>query len=203
MGAMHTRILVVDDDAGIRELLAEYLRGREFAVDVASDAATALAMIAVRPPDLVITDLRLPDADGLEVVEAAARANPPVPVVAATGYGSMENAVGVFRAGAADLLPKPFRLRDVYAAVSGALTRTGRQRIDGAALRLLESAALAEGESAAIALLAPLGALLEKVTGEPVRVWRDERGVQTEPAPPEVAAPWIAAVTQALARSSG
>lgn len=197
---MPTRVLVVDDDANIRELLAEYLRGRGIEVDTAADGATALALLAIRPPDAVITDLRLPDAEGHEIVAAASRIRPPVPVVATTGYGTLETAIETLRSGACDLLLKPFRLRDVHGAVEAALLRSRTQRHQEAALRLLEAAALAESPDEADGLVERLADLLAQSPVAAVRVWRDGLVLRTDPDPaPPSARPYLAAVARALA----
>lgn len=196
---MPLRVLVVDDDANIRELLAEYLRGRGAEVDTADTVATGLALLARLPLDAVITDLRLPDADGHEIVVAAMRLDPPVPVVATTGYGTLETAIATLRSGARDLLLKPFRLRDLYTSVETVITRSRAERHQEAALRLLEAAVLASPEEA-VALVPRLALLLAALPDTPVRVWREGTELRTDPDPaPHAARPYLAAVATALA----
>jgi DNA-binding NtrC family response regulator len=104
--------LVVDDEADIRELIAEYLQNRGLRPAVAGDGPAALAAIARDPSRyrLVITDLQLPGADGLEVLRAARQANPSCFVVIVTGYASLDSAIRAVRLGAYDYLTKPFSL---------------------------------------------------------------------------------------------
>jgi DNA-binding NtrC family response regulator len=105
-------VLVVDDEPDIRELVAEHLRNRGIAVATASDASDALAMIARDPARfrLIVTDLQLPGADGLEVLRVARSANPSCFVVLITGYASLDSAIQAVRLGAYDYLTKPFSL---------------------------------------------------------------------------------------------
>jgi DNA-binding NtrC family response regulator len=105
-------VLVVDDEPDIRELVGEYLRNRGLAVSLAADGRGALAAIARDPARyrLVITDLQLPGADGLEVLRAAREANPSCSVVIVTGYASLDSAIQAVRLGAYDYLTKPFSL---------------------------------------------------------------------------------------------
>jgi DNA-binding NtrC family response regulator len=105
-------ILVVDDEADVRELIAEYLRNRGLRVTVADDGRAALAAIGRDPARfrLIVTDLQLPGADGLEVLRAARQANPSCFVVIVTGYASLDSAIQAVRLGAYDYLTKPFSL---------------------------------------------------------------------------------------------
>lgn len=120
------RVLVADDEPPIRELLAAYLGGRGHAVTLASDGESAIARIRHDPPDAVATDLKMPGADGLEVVRAAVARG--VPAVLMTGYGTVETAVAAFHEGAADLLVKPFKLRDLHAALERAVAENQADR---------------------------------------------------------------------------
>ncbi len=123
---MPVRVLVVDDEPAIRELLAEYLRGRGMDVAVVPDGEQGRDAIGREPPDLVLTDLKLPGIDGIEVLRAAASGG--VPAVLMTGFGTVETAVDAYAAGARDYVLKPFRLRDLYAALEQALADAGRDR---------------------------------------------------------------------------
>jgi two-component system, NtrC family, response regulator AtoC len=105
-------VLVVDDDADIRELLIEHLRGRGFRVASAADGRAAIAAVERSPGhfSLILTDLQLPGADGLAVLRAAKQLNPGVHVVIITGYASLDSAIEAVRSGAYDYLTKPFSL---------------------------------------------------------------------------------------------
>lgn len=108
-------ILVIDDDPQIRELLVEYLRAKGFRVGSAGDGRAAVAEIRRSPGQygLILTDLHLPGADGLAVLEAARAADRSACVVIITGYASLDSAVQAVRLGAYDYLTKPFSLGQI------------------------------------------------------------------------------------------
>lgn len=105
-------VLVADDEAGVRELLAAYFSRRGYAVAWARDGRAALTALEARPGqyDLVVTDLQMGGADGLAVLKAAKQANPSCAVVIVTGYASLDTALEAVRLGAFDYLAKPFTL---------------------------------------------------------------------------------------------
>jgi len=105
-------VLIVDDDAGIRDLIADYFSEHGFQVTRAADGRAAVADIQRHPTrfGLVVTDLCLPDVDGFGVLFEARRANPRCYVVIVTGYASLDSAIQAVRSGAYDYLPKPFAL---------------------------------------------------------------------------------------------
>jgi DNA-binding NtrC family response regulator len=107
--------LVVDDEAEIRELLVEFLRGRGLPVASASDGRAAVTALQREPSryNLVITDLALPGIDGLGVLRAAREVNPSCQVVIVTGYASLDSAIQAVRLGAYDYLTKPFSLGQI------------------------------------------------------------------------------------------
>src|SRR4051812_40273384 len=104
---MATKILFVEDDAAQSALLTLELKRRGFEVTAAKTAAEGIAKLAKDQYDLVLTDLRLPDKDGVEVLRAAKREQPDAEVVVVTGHGSISAAVSAMRAGAFDFLTKP------------------------------------------------------------------------------------------------
>jgi len=101
------RVLVVEDEAYVRDSLAEMLRSRGFSVDVAESAPAALASLGRSPVDAVLTDFRLPGADGLELVRRVQATAPEVPVIVLTGHGTIPSAVECLRSGASDYILKP------------------------------------------------------------------------------------------------
>ena len=176
---MVTRILVVDDEPAIRELVAEYLRGRGLDAAVASDAERACEMMSADPPDLVLTDLRLPDMDGIAVVRAAAAAR--VPAVLMTGYGTVDTAIDAFGAGARDYVLKPFRLRELHGVLMRAVDAAARDRKRAwaeEALALLVDADNARSAAAAEALVPRLLALVGGRPGGEHVALRDEASGQ-------------------------
>lgn len=105
-------VLVVDDERDIRELLADFFRAQSFAVASAGDGRAAIREIERSPSrfGLILTDLKLPGADGLEVLARARQVNPSTAVVIITGYASLDSAIQAVRLGAYDYLTKPFAL---------------------------------------------------------------------------------------------
>ncbi|HEU4528683.1 MAG TPA: response regulator transcription factor [Actinomycetota bacterium] len=121
---MHaTRVLVVDDEPMVREVLARYLEKEGFAVDVAEDGEAALATVEVTRPDLVLLDLMLPKVDGLEVFRRI-RARMPTAVIMLTAKGEETDRVVGLELGADDYVTKPFSPREVVARVRAVLRRS-------------------------------------------------------------------------------
>jgi DNA-binding NtrC family response regulator len=105
-------VLIVDDEAEVRDLLAEYCAGQGFRVALAQDGRAAIhAIERANPPfPIVIADLHLPHADGFAVLDAARRASASCYVIIVTGYATIDGAVRAVRAGAYDFLAKPVAL---------------------------------------------------------------------------------------------
>ena len=115
-------VLVVDDERDIRELLEITLMRMGLEVEAVGTVADALQKLESRAYDLVLTDMRLPDGEGLRVVEEIAKRNLDTPVAVITAYGSTENAVNVMKAGAFDYLAKPLALEQLRTLVKSALS---------------------------------------------------------------------------------
>ncbi len=115
------RILVVDDEASIRDLLAKTLALAEYDVDTAPDAAAALNRVRAVPYDLLIADLRMPGMDGLSLIRQTKRIRAELPVIIITGYSSEASAIEAVNLGVAGYLRKPFRVPEVLAAAAKAL----------------------------------------------------------------------------------
>ena len=101
------RILVVDDDCGFRELLEAILSGEGYTIDTGASIADARRLGSVRQYDLVLSDVRLPDGSGLEILRWFADQMPDTPVVMITAFGTVESAVEAMKLGAVDYLGKP------------------------------------------------------------------------------------------------
>jgi two-component system, NtrC family, response regulator AtoC len=132
---MAQRVLVVDDEEGIRSFLAEVLAGEGHEVAVAADGREALALIGRQSFHLMITDLKMPGMDGMELFRRAAEIAPETEVIVLTAHGTVETAVEAMKLGAADYLTKPLsgpdELRIVAArALERRRMRDERQRID-------------------------------------------------------------------------
>jgi excisionase family DNA binding protein len=115
------RVLVVDDEASIRDLLSKTLALAEYDVDLAPDGRTALERLRLVPYDLLITDLKMPGVDGLAVIREARRMKADIPVIIITGYSSEASAIEAVNLGVAGYLTKPFRVPRVLAAAAKAL----------------------------------------------------------------------------------
>jgi excisionase family DNA binding protein len=115
------RVLVVDDEQGIRELLSKTLALAEYEVDLAPDGQLALDRLRLIPYDLLITDLRMPGVDGLTVIREARRLKADIPVIIVTGYSTEASAIEAINLGVQGYLTKPFRVPRVLAAAAKAL----------------------------------------------------------------------------------
>ena len=120
-GAARPRILVVDDEASIRDLLAKTLALAEYDVDVAPDGRSALERMRIYPYDLLIADLKMPGMDGLAVIREAKRYKSDLPVIIITGFSTESSAIEAVNLGVAGYLTKPFRVPQVLAAAAKAL----------------------------------------------------------------------------------
>jgi two-component system response regulator PilR (NtrC family) len=118
---MAEAILVADDEAGVRESLAEVLRDAGYAVETAVDGSAALAALDNYDFAVVITDLRMPGADGLSVLAKLREIAPQTVPLVMTAHGSVESAVEALRAGAADYILKPVIYDDVLAKIARVL----------------------------------------------------------------------------------
>ena len=130
------RLLVVEDEPNIRELLATSLRFAGFEVHVAADGATALKQAAAHDPDLVVLDVMLPDMDGFTVTRKLRDAGRILPIVFVTARDSLEDKIQGLTVGGDDYVTKPFSLEEVIARIRAGLRRTrGGAEDDGAILR--------------------------------------------------------------------
>jgi DNA-binding NtrC family response regulator len=116
-------ILVVDDEQAQRTVLAGFLRKRGFDVLQASGVGDALAIVAGHVVDLVLTDLRMPDGSGLDVLTGVRAMNPEVAVIVMTAFGTVASAVDAMKHGASDYLTKPIDLDELDVLVARTLER--------------------------------------------------------------------------------
>jgi len=128
---MGKSILIVEDETVLRQSLAELLGEEGYDVLEAADGKAAYELVLNRPVDLVLTDVRMPEMDGMTLLGHLQRTVPQTPVIVITAYGTVESAVGAMRAGAYDYLLKPVQFDDVLLKVQRALaygetTRTHR-----------------------------------------------------------------------------
>jgi excisionase family DNA binding protein len=118
------RVLVVDDEASIRELLSRTLALADYEVDSAPDGATAVDRLRILDYDLLITDLRMPGVDGLAVIREARRLKSDIPIIIVTGHSTEASAIEAINLGVQGYLTKPFRVPRVLAAAAKALGDT-------------------------------------------------------------------------------
>ena len=123
------RVLVVDDEADFLATYERLLRREGYEVVTVTSRAAGLAALADEPPDLVISDLRLPDGDGLDVVRAAHRARDPLPVIVVTGYPSTETRRAALAAGATTFVAKPFAAAVLLAVIRSSLNEPVGRRL--------------------------------------------------------------------------
>ena len=120
-----SRVLVVDDEPDIRELIDLTLARMGLATECVGSVAEAKAALEAGDFQLCLTDMRLPDGDGLEIVRSITEHYPQTPVAVITAYGSAENAVAALKAGAFDYLAKPVGLEQLRALIKSALRLPG------------------------------------------------------------------------------
>jgi two-component system response regulator AtoC len=118
---MSARILVVDNDSEMLDLLHQHLKNEGYAVSACTSGADALATLGRDEVDVVLTDLVMDDVDGLALLRAAQASQPGARVILVTAFGSLETAIEAMRQGAYDYLTKPFKLGEVSLAVQRAL----------------------------------------------------------------------------------
>ena len=114
-------VLVVDDEASIRRTLREILEYEDYEVDEAADGETALGALRANPYDLALIDVKMPEPDGMDVLEVMAEEMPEVPVVMISGHGTIETAVEATKLGAYDFIEKPPDLNRLLLTVRNAL----------------------------------------------------------------------------------
>jgi two-component system, NtrC family, response regulator PilR len=127
------KILVIDDEPSMRELLAIMLRKEGFDVLLADSRAQAASLLAKGPVPMVITDVKLPDGDGIEILRHVKAAFPDTIVIVMTAFGSTQTAVAALKLGAHDYLIKPFDIEELRIVVGNALEK---QRLQEENLRL-------------------------------------------------------------------
>jgi two-component system response regulator PilR (NtrC family) len=116
-------ILIVDDERSMREFLGIYLRREGYRIEAAAGGKEAIAALKARAFDLVITDLRMPDVDGLTILAQAKQLHPDTEVVVVTAFSTTETAIAAMKAGAQDYLTKPFKIDEVGLVVARAMEK--------------------------------------------------------------------------------
>ncbi|MCE5280658.1 MAG: sigma-54 dependent transcriptional regulator [Deltaproteobacteria bacterium] len=130
-----TKILVVDDDQGMREFLEIMLTQEGYGVTTAADAEKALGRFRKEAFDLVITDLKMPKIDGIDFLREIKHLSPETLVILITAYASGDTAVNAMKEGAFDYLEKDFKIEDLKAVIRNALNKRTEKRDDALFLR--------------------------------------------------------------------
>ena len=133
------RILIVDDEKVIREILSDFLAMEGYVVRAVEDGVAALKELRLRPYDLVISDLKMPNMGGIELLEKISEENLNVLTVIMTGYGTVETAIEAMKKGAYDYILKPFKVEEVVHVVQRGLDR---QKLQAENIRLREALSL-------------------------------------------------------------
>jgi len=159
------KVLVVDDEQGMREFLTVLLEKQGHRVTAAADGERALQLVAEQPPDLVISDLRMPNVDGIGLLAGIRKQHPELPVILITAYASSDSAIQAMRLGADDYITKPFRIEEIRLVVEKALARPRAKQQD----RASQTAVLEEPQLTGIIGRSPkmieLYKLISKIAG--------------------------------------
>jgi len=110
-------ILVVDDELLIRDLLYDFFRGQGWEIAVAENGEKALEILSSRQIDLVLSDIKMPQMDGLALTTEMRESYPDIPVVLMTGYPSVDSAVTALRCQVVDYITKPFNINKLYKVI--------------------------------------------------------------------------------------
>jgi DNA-binding response OmpR family regulator len=132
------RILLVDDDANLLRVLNRYLTKQGYVVQAASSVQEALRLFELEPPDLIVSDVNLPEVNGLEFCKQVRRRRRGelLPFIFLSGCGAIDDRLAGLRVGADDYLPKPFEPRELVARIEAMLERARRTQAE--MLRLLQ-----------------------------------------------------------------
>jgi len=117
------RILVVDDEASARSGLAKLLGQEGYQVDTAADGVLALELVTERAPNLIVTDLKMPNMNGMELIAKVREHNPEIATIVTTAFSDVSSAVQAMRAGAEDYLTKPIDFDALLLVLERALQR--------------------------------------------------------------------------------
>lgn len=133
------RILVVDDNKELREILEEYLKGEGHTVEGSANGKDALLLHAERSFDLIITDLNMPEISGMELIRMIRKENRDTEFIIVTGYASMDSAIEAVRIGAFDYIVKPFRMEELQVVVKNARDKIMLKKLNAKLVQTLQS----------------------------------------------------------------
>jgi two-component system, OmpR family, response regulator QseB len=172
------RVLLVEDHRAMREMIADHLKERGFAVDAVGRGDHALAAAGVAPMDAVILDLGLPDMDGMDVLSSLRASRPDLPAIILTARDSVDDRLLGLNSGADDYIIKPFNLLELEARLRAVLRRAGNARgttysLGGVTFDTVTREAAAFGKS--LELTRREAALLEELIRVPGQVITKDR----------------------------
>src|SRR5215469_4144278 len=144
------KLLIVDDERNIRRSLERFFQSLSHTVVTAEGGPHAAELIAAQPFDLILTDYKMAEVNGLELIVQARRRQPSCLVILMTAYATVENAVAAMKAGAYDYVTKPFSLDQIQHVVERALQLQGLKAENRALRNAIEEAPLLETHSAAM-----------------------------------------------------
>ena len=124
------KVLVVDDERAMREFLKVLLEKQGHSVITTADGEQALQVVATQPPDLVISDVRMPKVDGIGLLAGIREQHPHLPVILITAYASSDSTIQAMQLGADDYITKPFRIDEIRLVVEKAMARREKRRLD-------------------------------------------------------------------------
>ncbi|MFN0118777.1 MAG: response regulator [Elusimicrobiota bacterium] len=127
----NVKILVVDDEMGIRELLSYELGSKGYQVTTANNGQEALEKLSQGKFQLIISDVKMPKLGGVEFLDTVKKIAPDIEVILATGFGTIETAVDAMKKGAFDFIQKPFNLVDIFSLIEKALDRSELKTLMG------------------------------------------------------------------------
>lgn len=122
---MQPTVLVVDDELLIRDLLYDFFSSQGWSISVAENGEKALQMLSNKHVDVVLTDLRMPEMDGLSLIAELKEHHPELPVVVMTGYPSVDSAITALRSRVHDYVVKPFNINQLYKTIEAAVRTKG------------------------------------------------------------------------------
>ena len=120
------KVVVIDDDEAVLDSLRVLLEAEGFDVETFERASTFLRRFEGQPPGCVVTDVRMPEMDGLELLQALSARGPLPPVIVITGHGEVPLAVQAMKLGARDFIEKPFDRADLMRSIRACLTGTAQ-----------------------------------------------------------------------------
>jgi DNA-binding NtrC family response regulator len=161
------KILLVEDDPDIRAILSRFLGRRGYAVRAAENGAEALELLGREPVDLILSDVRMPRMDGLELLQAVRQQDPEIQLVLMTAYSTVRDAVEAIQAGAADYVEKPIDFRRLERVVTNVLEKRALEHRTRILERRLQGVVAFEGMIARSQKMIEVFAFVERLARYP------------------------------------